>query len=29
MHLGFWESNPAVIQKLFKIYNKIFDETSI
>lgn len=24
LHLGFWFSNPSIVQKLYKILNKIF-----
>jgi hypothetical protein len=29
LHLGFWHGNPFVVQKLFKIFNKLFGENSI
>lgn len=24
MHIGFWHTNTQIVQKLYKIYNKIF-----
>lgn len=29
LHIGFWHNNTNTVQKLYKIFNKIFSETTI